>query len=119
MIYSVVNILVYDPVVPCDPSAELVLAPLPAKKQLWEASDAMLWDAEIERECGSKTDFALAASGELVRLAEGYLYCGSAATLNQSLAARTSSMGTENWQEWCLGMDGFGGLVMLTASLIA
>lgn len=118
VIYSVVNMLVYGPVGLCYPNTELILAPLPAKKQLWEAGDAMLWKAEIEREHGAQTDFALAASGELVKLAEGYIYCGNAAILNNSLNAITSSTGTENWQEWCLGMDGFGGLVMLTASLI-
>jgi hypothetical protein len=111
--------LVYEPVVLCDPDTELILAPLPAKKQLWEASNAMTWKAEIEREHAAQTDFALAASGELVKLAKGYVYCGDAATLDKSLNARTSLMGAENWQEWCLGMDGFGGLVMLTASLIA
>lgn len=119
MIYSVVNMLVYGPVVPCDPTAELVLAPLPAKKQLWEAGDAMLWKAQIERERAAQTDFALAASGELLKLADGYKYCGDGAALSNSMNAITASTGTENWQEWCLGMDGFGGLVMLTASLIA
>jgi hypothetical protein len=24
----------------------------------------------------------------------------------------------ENWEEWCSGMDGFGGLIMLAASMI-
>ena len=119
MIFSVLNILVHQPVVLCDPKTELILAPLPAKKQLWEAGDATLWKKEMDRESGIQVDFALAASGELVKLAEGYLYCGNAATLNKSINARASLRGTENWQEWCSGMDGFGGLVMLTASLIA
>jgi hypothetical protein len=119
VIHSVVNTLVYEPVVQCDPKTELVLAPLPAKKQLWEADDAASWKAEIERERGPPTNFALAASGELVKLAEGYIYCDHAATLNGPLNARDLWTGTGNWQDWCLGMDGFGGLVMLTASLIA
>jgi len=75
-----------------------------------------LWKAKIERECGTQADFVLAASGEMVKLAEGYLYCGNTATLNKSLKARNSSTGTANWQEWCFGRDGFGGLMMLTAS---
>ena len=112
--------LVYEPVALCDPNTELILAPLPAKKQLWEAGDAMAWKGEVERDLpGAQTDFALAANGELVKIADGQLYCGNAETPNKPLDARTSSTGTENWQEWCVGMDGFGGLVMLTASFIA
>lgn len=111
--------LVYQPVALCDLKPELILAPLPAKKHLWETGDAMAWKAEIEREPEAQTDFALAANGELVKLAEDQLYCGTAAAPSKSLDARTSSTGIENWQEWCLGMDGFGALVMLTASLIA
>lgn len=112
------NMIVYEPVI-CVPDTELILAPLPAKKQLWEASDATSWKEEVERDGGAQTDFALAASGELVKLADGYIYCGDAATLNEFLSTGASSTGTESWQEWCLGMDGFGGLVMLTASLVS
>jgi hypothetical protein len=115
VVYSVVNLLAFEPVIQCDPGAELVIAPLPARKQLWEAADALAWKAEMDKENEPPTDFALAANGELVDLGEGYTYCGN----NRSLNARSQSTATENWQEWCLGMDGLGGLVMLTASLIA
>lgn len=112
--------LVYEPVTLCGPNTKLILAPLPAKKQLWEADDAMAWKGEVERDLpGAQTDCALAANGELVKIADGQLYCGNAETPNKPSDATTSSTGAENWQEWCSGMDEFGGLVMLTASLIA
>jgi len=119
VIYKVVNMLFYEPAALCEVKTELILAPLPAKKQLWEAGGEIEWKAEIEREPGAQTNFALAANGELVKLAEGQLYCGNAATLKKPFNVRTSSTGTENWLEWCSGMDGLGGLVMLTASLIS
>ena len=97
---------------------DLILAPLPAKKQLWEASSDVMWKAEIEREAGLQTDFGLAANGELVKINEGQLYCGDAVLLYNSLDTRSQSRSTEHWEEWCSGMDGFGGLVMLAASLV-
>jgi hypothetical protein len=109
----------FEPAAMCDLQTDLVLAPLPAKKQLWEAGDEFLWKAESEREPGVQTAFGLAANGELVNLDEGQLYCSDAVLLHKSLDARIPSRSTANWEEWCSGMDGFGGLVMLTASLIA
>jgi len=102
----------------CNLQTDLILAPLPAKKPLWEASDEFVWKAESEREPGSQTDFGLAANGELVKLNEYQLYCGGEVLLYKSLDARTPSRSNDNWEEWCSGMDGFGGLVMLAASLI-
>jgi hypothetical protein len=67
---------------------------------------------------GLRLTFGLASNGELVKLDDDQLYCGDAMLLYGSLDARTPSKNTENWEEWCLGMDGFGGLVMLAASLI-
>ena len=119
MVYQVVNMLVYfEPAAMCNLQSDLVLAPLPAKKQLWEAGDEFMWKTENERDSGAQTVFGLAANGELVKLDEGQLFCGDAALLYESLDARTPSRRTANWEEWCSGMDGFGGLVMLAASLI-
>jgi len=118
VVYRVVNMLVYfEPAAMCQLQPDLILAPLPAKKQLWEAADEFVWKAESEREPGAQTDFGLAANGELVKLDEGQPYCGDTVLLYKSLDARTPSS-TANWEEWCSGMDGFGGLVMLAASLI-
>jgi hypothetical protein len=114
------NMLVYfEPAAMCDHQRDLILAPLPAKRQLWEASDEFVWKAESERDPEAQTAFGLATNGELVKLDESQLYCNDAALLHRSLDAGTLSRSTANWQDWCSGIDGFGGLVMLAASLIA
>jgi len=109
----------FEPATMCDLQKDLILAPLPAKKQLWEAGDEFVWKAESEREPGAQTAFALAATGELVKLNEGKLHCSGAVLLYKPLDARTPSRNTTYWEEWCSGMDGFGGLIMLVASLAA
>jgi hypothetical protein len=113
-------VVYFDPVAMCMIQTGLLLGPLPAKKQLWEASDEFAWKAEIEREQGVQTDFGLAANGELVKLEEGNLYCDDAVLPCQSLdTTRTLPRSTAHpWEEWCSSMDGFGGLVMLAASLV-
>lgn len=118
MVYQVVNMLVYfEPAGLCDLQKDLILAPLPATKQLWEAGDESTWKMESERESWAQTDFGLATNGELVKLDEGQLYCSDALLPYELSGAPLRS--TANWEEWCSGMDGLGGLVMLTASLIA
>src|ERR1700761_9462697 len=99
----------------CELQTDLVLAPLPAKKQLWEAGDELAWKTENEKALDQST-FGLAADGELVRLDEGQQYCGDAVLFRESLDSVTSSRSTANWEEWCSGMDGLGGLIMLAAS---
>ncbi len=106
----------FEPAALCDQKTELVLAPLPAKKQLWEAGDEIVWKMENEREPEARTDFGLAANGELVKIEVGQIHCGHPVFF--SLDANASSGKTENWGEWCSGMDGFGGLVMLAASFV-
>lgn len=119
VLYRVVNMLIYfDPVAMCDLPAEFILAPLPAKRQLWEASDELKWKAERQREPGVRTFYGLTADGEIVKLDEGRLSCGDTWLSYHSVNAGTSSRSTADWEEWCSGMDGFGGLVMLAASLI-
>ena len=109
----------FEPAGKCNLQTDLILAPLPAKKQLWEAGDEFVWKAEREREPRAQTEFGLAANGELVKLDERQPYCSDVVLLYKSLdACRSSSGSTENWEEWCAGMDGFGGLVMLAASLV-
>ncbi|KNG85755.1 hypothetical protein ANOM_005732 [Aspergillus nomiae NRRL 13137] len=102
VIYRVVNMLVYfEPAAMCGLQTDLIIAPLPAKKQLWEAGNELVWKAESEKEPGIQTPFGLAANGDLVKLGKPFATRGSA-----------------NWEEWCSGMDGLGGLIMLAASLI-
>jgi hypothetical protein len=97
---------------------DLIIAPLPAKRQLWEACDEFAWKEESERESGMKTTLGLAANGELVRLDESQGSGGDVVLLQKYLNARASSRRIVDWEEWCSGMDGMGGLVMLAASLI-
>ncbi|OBT89058.1 hypothetical protein VE02_02017 [Pseudogymnoascus sp. 03VT05] len=117
VVYQVVNTLIYfEPAKLCDLQKDLILAPLPSKKQLWEAGDESMWKMESERSSWAQTDFGLATSGELVKLDEGHIYCSDKALPNELSGAPLRS--TANWEEWCSGMDELGGLIMLTASLI-
>ncbi|RAQ51718.1 hypothetical protein AFGD_006027 [Aspergillus flavus] len=114
VIYRVVNMLVYfEPAAMCGLRTDLVIAPLPARKQLWEAGDELLWKAESQRESGFQTVYGLAASGDLVQLGKDQLHSTNEVLLHKTVTAR----GSANWEEWCSGMDGLGGLVMLAASL--
>ncbi|KAL4980376.1 hypothetical protein BDW66DRAFT_125080 [Aspergillus desertorum] len=117
IIYRIVNMLTYfQPTARCDLPTDLVLAPLPAKKPLWEANDWTEWQTELQKEPGiQQTAFGLATTGELVRLDQGHSQGGRISHL--ALDAATVSRSAANWEEWCSGMDGFGGLVMLAASL--
>jgi hypothetical protein len=112
-----VNLLVhFDPTAICDLPSTLVLAPLPARKDLWEAKDEYVWKVENEREASGH--FALAASGDLLRLEEGQLFCqGTTLTLKEHNIASPSLL-PSSWEEWCAGMDAFGGLIMVAATLV-
>ncbi|EED15915.1 conserved hypothetical protein [Talaromyces stipitatus ATCC 10500] len=135
VIYQVLNLLVYfEPADMCDShKSGLIITHLPSRKQLWEASDEVAWKMEIDRDktsasCTeteglSSTAFGLTANGVLVRLdvAQGRNYCSDDAVVirkQQSLLDGGESRPTANWEDWCAGMDGLGGLVMLAASLL-
>lgn len=105
----------FEPATMCNLQTDLILAPLPAKKQLWEAKGALQWHLERERDPQTKVDFGLAADGELVELDAGQVY-GSDLVLTYKLQDDSSAK-SANWEEWCSGMDAFGGLVMLAALL--
>ncbi|UKZ65756.1 uncharacterized protein TrAtP1_006949 [Trichoderma atroviride] len=120
IVYRVVNMLVYfEPMAMCDLPSDLILAPLPAKKQLWEAGDEFVWKAAGQRGMGDKGAFGLATHGGLVKLDDRELSCSDAWLPYKCLETRGQSRSTASWEEWCSGIDGFGGLVMLAASLIA
>lgn len=103
----------------CHLQPDLVLAQLPSRKQLWEAADETAWEVERKKDSQAQISFALAANGELVQLDAGQQSPMSSTLSYKSLDANSSPKGSGNWEEWCSGMDGFGGLVMLTASLVA
>ncbi|RDW72264.1 Zn(II)2Cys6 transcription factor domain-containing protein [Aspergillus mulundensis] len=124
IIYRIINILTYfQPAAKCDLPTDLILAPLPAKKPLWEANDWALWKIEAGKEpTVQQTAFGLARSGELVRLdkAHGQGGLGREGGISHlALDAANVSRSSANWEEWCSGMDAFGGLVMLAAALVA
>ncbi|KAF2450727.1 hypothetical protein P171DRAFT_340881, partial [Karstenula rhodostoma CBS 690.94] len=114
IVYRVINLIVYfDPGAMCSLQSNLVLAPLPAKKALWDSLDEFAWKAERDKQSVPRTAFGLATNGELVRIDEMDLY-GGYGKIDAKEDHRTSD---QNWEEWCSGMDSFGGLVMLAASL--
>jgi hypothetical protein len=124
VIYQIVDMLVYfQPAGMCHvrQQAELVIAPLPSKKQLWQAGDGFAWQAEREKEdAGPRAAFALAANGELARVDQSGLLCVTDwASLHRGRDAGAPAWHTADWDEWCAGMDELGGLVMLAASLTA
>jgi hypothetical protein len=106
----------FEPAALCDLQKDLAIAPLPAKKQLWEASSEFLWRTEKEVESIPIT-FGLAVNGELVQFEK--TCSGDAVLLHKSLGYKSSSRSKTNWEEWCSGMDGLGGLVMLAASFVS
>ncbi|SPQ25758.1 7ae919f1-8516-4992-a306-67b5314558d6 [Thermothielavioides terrestris] len=125
VIFQVVGLLFYfEPAGMCNVRREtnLVIAPLPSRKQLWEARDELAWRAEVERdEAEARTAFALAANGDLVKLEDqDHLHCVSdAVQIRTHRPVEGPLWTTTNWDEWCSGMDALGGLIMLAASLTA
>lgn len=88
----------FEPAALCALQSDLILAPLPAKRQLWEALDEVAWKEESEREF--QTSLGLAANGELVKLEEGEAsYAAEVLLLHDCLDARTSSRRIANWEE--------------------
>ncbi|KAJ9634342.1 hypothetical protein H2204_006419 [Knufia peltigerae] len=103
----------------CELEGDLLIAPLPARKQLWEAGDELVWKTESEQEPGINIAFGLTTKGDLIRVGQD-LNCSinEAAMLHKSNHIGMLSRSNANWEEWCSGMDGLGGLIMLAASLV-
>ena len=118
MVYKIINMLVhFEPVALCGHPNDILIAPLPAKKGLWEAGSESSWRLENDRHPGLRHDFALASNGDLIKIDVGELLCDPGLVDQQTMNFKPSSKTTEDWGEWCSGMDGFGGLVMLAASM--
>lgn len=108
----------FEPAAICALPTDLIIAPLPTKRQLWEACDESIWKAEGNRETEYQATLALAANGELVKLYGSPSYESEEVLRQKSLDPWTLSTTKGNWEEWCSGMDQMGPLVMLAASLL-
>ncbi|CAH0045679.1 unnamed protein product [Clonostachys solani] len=118
--HRVIDMLVhFEPAAMCPfYNTGLVIAPLPARKQLWKADNASTWHRERELGAGVQTSFALFANGELVNMAQAPLRVPDWRRDRELLNAESQPGNAANWNEWCSGMDEFGSLVMLAASSI-
>jgi hypothetical protein len=109
----------------CDMPSEFVIAPLPARRGLWEAAHAQEWQLQSQREPHGQVSYALAADGGIVKLDECRLSCRDAwlpyvpASEKKSSPDLASTLDRKGrwWAEWCSGMDSMGGLIMLAASM--
>lgn len=103
-----------EPAVICVLHDGFLLAPLPARKQLWEASDEYMWLQERNKDITGPKLFGIMENGDMIKLNE------QQSLLSAEMATAVPEVSTEstaNWQEWCAGMDGLGALIMLAASL--
>ncbi|KAF1936077.1 hypothetical protein EJ02DRAFT_459842 [Clathrospora elynae] len=127
VIYRILNKLIFfGPAAMCEMPAEFVIAPLPAKRQLWGATDAQEWRLQSQKELQEQVSYALAVDGEIVKLDQRRLSCSDAwlpyapsdeDTASQDHKSR-SIRSAGWWAEWCSGMDSMGGLIMLAASMV-
>lgn len=103
-----------EPAVICVLLDGFILAPLPARKQLWEAQNEQTWLLERSKDITAPKLFGVKENGDMVRLNEQQSVFSSEMA---SVAPELPTESTANWQEWCAGMDGLGALIMLAASL--
>ncbi|PSN74876.1 hypothetical protein BS50DRAFT_512169 [Corynespora cassiicola Philippines] len=118
LVFQIVNMMFcFEPATLCDLTASgLTLAYLPARKELWEASDEQKWRVEAGRDPAALTTYGLSLNGDLVVL-DGEEVGHREETVSHEFY-RTNPRTIASWEEWCSGVDGFGSLVMLTASLV-
>lgn len=119
VIYRVANLIVFfEPAKLCNLQPDLFLAPLPHKKQLWEASDERSWKLESTTSTEFHTSLGIAITGELVEVEEGRLYKSDQPLIDAPLNGSNASRRTASWEDWCSTMDNLGSLVLLAASLM-
>jgi hypothetical protein len=119
VVIRVLDLLIYfEPGRLCTLQKDLIIAPLPTQKQLWEASDETAWNNEREIQSMPVT-FGLATNGELVKLGRGLINCKDDVVFERLPVIQTPGKSSTVWEEWFTGMDGLAGLVMLAASLIS
>jgi hypothetical protein len=104
----------------CTQYDSYAIAPLPARKQLWDAHDEHHWLTEKSKEVDADQVFGLKMSGRMTKVSTFQDVQGTQLALmlvRQREPAEEES--EEHWREWCSGMDDLGALVMLAASLRA
>ena len=109
----------FEPADGCNLPLDLVLAPLPAGKHMWEARDEFTWKQECERVPVARSAFGLAQDGELVKVVPAQSISSEPVQLHDSSDGSNLLTNPAKWEEWCSEMDGFGGLVMLAASFVS
>jgi hypothetical protein len=95
------------------------IAPLPAKKALWDARDEHDWRMEKSKE-NDDIVFGLKVSGRMARFRTfGSVQDSGMEVILAQPREPTEDESEENWKEWCSGMDDLGALIMLAATLRA
>lgn len=84
----------FEPADMCVADGEVLLAPLPAQKQLWEAPDQHAWQRDGEMESVQYIEFGLTKSGQLVKLGGGGGVTVDAAASSSSTVGRPDPTAT-------------------------
>lgn len=92
----------------------MLLAPCEHDLRLLLLSLTPVRKAERDKESLPRSAFGLTTTGGMVRLDEMDLH-GGYGTIDPREEISTSE---QNWEEWLSGIDAFGGLIVLAASLI-
>lgn len=109
------NLLVYvEPAALCEQGSDLILAPLPSEKALWEAPSAHAWNLNSQ-DSPSMDEYGVTKSGDLVKFSEPHRP-GCTALARRNADGQPPAMFTAEWHKWFADMDGYGALVMLAAS---
>jgi hypothetical protein len=104
-----------EPAGTCVLNDGFLLAPLPARKQLWEADNELHWMMAKSRDVGGDAAYGMKADGQMAKMNVYPLLSDGMSELSARRLSESES--SANWSEWCAGMDGLGALVMLAASL--
>lgn len=119
MVYQILNLLIsFDSSSICHLQPDVVVAPLPTEKHLWEAPDAIVWQTVNEKKAALRVEFGLSKDGQLVKMARSKALINEVNSLGRCLETEVPSGSTSSLAEWCSVMDSLGGLVMLAASLM-
>jgi hypothetical protein len=90
----------------------------------WEARTSSAWQLEVEMGTKSNGIFGLMTNGQLMRLerSSGFEMDKQMVQNPVDWPQRDYSNDVwksgENWTDWAAGMDGFGYLIMIAASLV-